>query len=337
MSDTNITTPLVQPSQNDLNGGVTNDGKRALEKYVRELFKAVSAISYFVSGNALPTTAANLVLIVPAGSAYISGYYVTWAATNVTLPASSTSHIFVKLIFSASLVSNVQIENNTSGTHPADAIKYGTVVTSGSAITSSTDQRLLDGNQRIRRAVISTTGTTSWIGPANVTRIRIRQWGSGGGGGGGGGGDGSFSGGYGSDGNAGGYCEAVLIVTPGQTVTVTNGAGGSGGSGGAFNAGSGSAGSDGTDGGSSSIVATGINFSIGGGRCGYGGAGAPAGGPSQPDQYFRNEPGGATASAGTADILIRGGGRGPGQRGAGSSSAGLPGSAGQNAVTIIEY
>lgn len=331
MSDTNITTPLVQPSQNDLNGGVTNDGKRALEKYVRELFKAMNAISYFVSGNALPTSAANLVLIVPAGSAYISGYYVTWASTNVTLPASQTSHIFVKLIFSSSLVSNVQIEDNTSGTHPADAIKYGTVVTNGSAITSSTDQRLLDGNQRIRRAVISATGSTSWIVPANVTRIRIRQWGAGGGGGGGGGGDGSFSGGSGAVGGRGGYVEALVTVTPGATVTVVNGSGGTGGSGGGASA----SGSPGTAAGNSTLSGTGFSFTAGGGGRGEGGAGGSGATGSNGAWIYQDSS--ATASSGTADALIRGGGMGPGPGGAGSTGTGTAGTAGQNAVTIIDY
>lgn len=339
MSNTNATTPLVQPSQNDLGGGASGDGKKALEKYVRELFKAVNGISFFTSGNALPTSAANLVLIVPAGSAYISGYYVTWAQTNVTLPSSSTSHLFVKLIFSSGLVSNVQFEDNTSGTHPADSIKYGTVVTSGSAITSSTDQRLLDGNQRIRRAVISATGSTSWIVPANVTKIRVRQWGAGGGGGGGGGGEGSFGGGNGVAGNPGGYVEAVVSVTPGATVTVVNGTGGSGGSGGSFNVSGGGNGSAGSDGGTSTLSGTGFSFTANGGPGGPAGTGATAGGPAGTDAIYSPNPGTATQTTGTADVLSHGGGRAFGTRGVGGgpSGNGTAGSSGQSAVTVIDY
>lgn len=339
MSNTNATTPLIQPSQNDVNGGTSGDGKKALEKYVRELFKALNGISYQISGNALPTSAANLVLIVPAGSAYISGYYVTWAQTNVTLPSSSTSHIFVKLVSSGGLASNVQIEDNTSGTYPADAIKLGTVVTSGSAITASTDQRLLEGNQRIRRAVISATGSTSWIVPANVTKIRIRQWGAGGGGGGGGGGEGSFGGGNGVAGNRGGYVEAVLSVTPGATVTVVNGPGGSGGSGGAFNVSGGGNGSAGSDGGTSTLSGTGFSFTANGGPGGAAGTGATAGGPAGTDAIYSQNPGTATQTTGTADVLSHGGGRSFGARGVGGgpSGNGTAGSAGQSAVTVIDY
>ncbi len=340
MSNTNTTTPLIQPSQNDVNGGVANDGKRALEKYVRELFKAVNGISYFLPGfNALPTSAANLVLIVPAGEAYISGYYVKWGQTSVTLPSSSTSHIFVKLIFSGGLASNVQIEDNTSGTHPADAIKYGTVVTSGSAITASTDQRLLDGNQRLRRAVISATGSTAWIVPANVTKVRGRLWGAGGGGGGGGGGEGSFGGGSGAAGERGGYVEAVLTVTPGATVTVVIGAGGALGAGGAFNVAGGADGTAGSAGGTSSLSGTGFSFTANGGAGGAKGLGAPSGGPTGADARYSPNPGTATQSSGTADVLSHGGGRSGGSGGAGGSSAGngVAGTAGQDAVAVLDY
>lgn len=321
MSNTNATTPLIQPSQNDVNGGVSGDGKKALEKYVRELFKAVNAISYQITGDALPTSAANLVLIVPAGSAYISGYYVTWAATNVTLPASSTSHIFVKLISASGLATNVQIEDNTTGTYPADAIKLGTVVTIGTAITASTDQRLLDGNQRIRRVVISATGLTNWIVPANVTRIRVRMWA--GGGGGGGGGDG---GGFGVSGYRGGYVEATLTVTPGATIAVTNGAGGAGGAGGSAG-GDGTAGSDAAH---STLVGPGFNFSANAGPGGAPGIGSSSGGGN--GLWFYHH-GTAQAAAGTADVLMHGGGMAPGIGG----NAGVAGTAGQNGVTIIEF
>ncbi len=324
MSNTNATTPLIQPSQNDVNGGVTNDGKRALEKYVRELFKAVNGISYFISGNALPTSAADRNLIVPAGSAYIAGYYVAWAQTNVTLPASSTSHIFVKIISASGLATNVQIEDNTSGTYPADAIKLGTVVTSGSAITSSTDQRLLDGNQRIRRAVISAAGVTSWIVPANVTRARFRLWGAGGGGGGGAG-DGA---GYGQDGARGGYVEAMVSLTPGATVTVTIGAGGLGGSPGT----AGNDGSDGQAGAASSIVGTGFSFTANGG--GFGLKGLTTG----PRFLMPASRGTATQSVGTADVLNHGDGMANGVGGPGAvSSPGTAGTSGSNAVCVIDY
>ena len=339
MGNTNTTTPLIHPSQNDVNGGVANDGKRLLEKYIREWHKALSVIGYVISGGVLPSSGASLVCAVPSGVAMISGYYVTWAATNVTLPASQTSHLFVKLTFSGVNASGVQIEDNTTGTHPADSVKLGTVTTSAGAITASVDQRLLDGNQRIRRVVISATGSTSWIVPANVTKIRIRQWGAGGGGGGGGGGEGSFGGGNGAAGNRGGYVEAVLSVTPGATVTVVNGSGGAGGSGGAFNVAGGGNGGAGSDGGTSTLSGTGFSFTANGGGGGGGGTGATAGGPAGTDAVYSPNPGTATQTTGTADVLSHGGGCSFGPRGAGGGPTGngTAGTAGQNAVCVIDY
>lgn len=345
MGTTNVTTPLVQPSGSDINGGNTGDGKTGLEKYVRKLFQiAGHGISYVISGGQLPNTQANLTQVVPAGEAYISGYYITWVATNVTLPASNTSHIFVKLTFSGSIVSGVQIEDNTTGTHPSDAVKLGTSTTSGTAITSSVDQRLL-GNPRFRRTVISATGLTNWIVPANITQARIRQFGAGGGGGGGGGGTGGgFVGGNGAWGHYGGYVEAVVSVTPGATIAVTNGAGGTGGSGGAgdpSSPGTANAGGAGGAGGTSTVVGTGFSFTASGGQGGNPGQGADgtASTNGAAGAWVFGGMGGASASVGTADVLNGGAGMSPGSGGAGggAGSSGVAGTVGKNAITIIEY
>ncbi len=336
MGNTNATTPLVHPSQNDINGGTTNDGKRLLEKYIREWHKALSGISYVISGGVLPGSAANRDLIIPAGVAFISGYYVTWAQTTIAnLTASNTSHIFVKLTFGSGLVTGVQFEDNTTGTHPADSTKLGTVTTSGSAITSSVDQRLLDGSQRLRRAVISATGTTNWIVPANVTRLRIRQWGAGGGGGGGGGGDGgSNAGSAATNGQPGAYVESLVMVTPGETITVINGTGGSGGPGGGGNA----DGQNGNAGGSSSIAGSAFSFAAAGGDGGLKGLGYPPGGPAPAANYKSNpNVAQATQSSGTADALVHGGGRAGGRGTDGAITTAAAGAAGQHALTIIEY
>lgn len=334
MGSTNVATPFVWPSQNDINGGVSGDGKHMLEKYARELWGDLNGISYVVSGGALPASAANLVLIVPAGVAIISGLLVKWAQTNVTLPASNTSHIFVKLTFSASLSTGIQIEDNTTGTHPADSIKLGTATTSGAAITSTVDQRLLDGNQRIRRVVITATGTTNWIVPANVTKARLRQWGPGGGGGGGGGGDGIAAGGAGAAGNHGGYWEAVITVTPGSTLTIVNGVGGSPGSAGIFNGNGG----DGGSGGDSTVSGPGFSFKATGGPGGPGGI-TGSGSGTQRHWNFQHAEGLVVSGALTLDMAIDGGGRGPGIAGAGGSvsGSGFVGGAGESGRTIIEY
>lgn len=336
MGNTNATTPLVHPSQSDVNGGVANDGKRLLEKYIREWHKALSGISYVISGGVLPSSAANRDLIIPAGVAFIAGYYVTWASTTiVNLTASTTNHIFVKLTFASGLVSGVQMEDNTTGTHPADSVKLGTVTTSAGAIISSVDQRLLDGAQRIRRAVISATGTTNWVVPANVTRLRIRQWGAGGGGGGGGGGDGGSNGGSAAtNGQSGAYVESQVAVTPGEALTVINGTGGSGGPGGGGNA----DGQNGNAGGSSSIAGSAFSFAAAGGDGGLKGLGYPPGGPAPAPNYKPNpNVAQATQTTGTADVLLHGGGRAGGRGTDGAIGSAAAGATGQHGLTIIDY
>ncbi len=74
--------------------------------------------------------------------------------------------------------------------------------------------------------VANVPGTNTFTVPANVTTVKVRQWGAGGGGGGS---YGAASGGGG--GGAGAYAEGVYAVTPGQQITATVGAGGAGGNG----------------------------------------------------------------------------------------------------------
>lgn len=72
--------------------------------------------------------------------------------------------------------------------------------------------------------VYSSAGTTTFNVPAGVTRIGVKMWG--GGGGGASGRSGSTS--IGGDGGDGGYAEAILTVTPSESLTIQVGAGGAG-------------------------------------------------------------------------------------------------------------
>lgn len=252
MGTTNVTNPLVQPSQNDLGGGVSGDGNTGLEKYmVKMLLAAGIGESYILSGGLLASSAANLISIVPSGVSFISGYYVTWPQTNVTLPSSSTSHLFVALTFASGLVTGVQIIDNTSGTPPSDSVKLGTQTTSGSAITAAVDQRLLARNRKLPSSV-RVTATGSWRCPEGVTAVLAHLRGAGAGGGGGGGGrsvggvENGESGDVGSHGLPGEDVWRMLTVTPGTSYTLTIGTGGSGGGGGAADN-NGSNGNDGAD------------------------------------------------------------------------------------------
>lgn len=324
--------PLIHPSQNDVNGGITGSGKIVLEKYLRELFRAGERVNYVISGGQLPTSGGSLTIIVPGGVAYIDGYYVVWQATNVTLPGSSTSKIYVRVIFSGDLASGIQIEDRVDATVPQNSLCLGTVTTSGSAVTAGTDLRVLDGGTKFRSIKFSGTGSPdTWTVPPSVTKIRIRQWGAGGGGGSGGGGSGSANGGDGSNGGHGGYIEAIVNVTPGDIITMSHGVGGSGGSG------SSSAGNNGSAGGNSSVSGTGFSFTNPGGPGGRRG-GAAAGAVPGPTGVYQPDWNIPSASVGTLDVAQSGlgaqGGKGSDGTLSGSSTAAL---AGRNAFTIIDY
>lgn len=145
MASTAITGELIWPSQNDLYGsgvsGAAGDGKKFLEVQMSKLWPQLAGRNALLTTNCLPASDADLTMPIGAGSAIIDGFYVQWPATNITFPASNTSHVFVKLVRGGGLVTGAEIEDNTSGTQPASSVKLGTVVTSGSAVTSTTMDR----------------------------------------------------------------------------------------------------------------------------------------------------------------------------------------------------
>lgn len=192
-----------------------------------------------------------------------------------------------------------------------------------------------------RTVTIGTSGL--WQPPEGVQWIRVRAVG---GGGGGGGGDTGYSGG---GGGAGGYAEALLVVSPGQSVPVTVGGPGAGGA----------PGQSGSQGGTTSF---GDQVSAGGGMGGgsanpvsHGGAPGEglagvllqAGGYGADGVIFPGStyiPGGGGGSS-----IFGGGGRGAdpgglpaigraaGSGGGGGYGAGSAGGQGAGGLIIIEY
>ena len=317
MGSTAVTNDRIWPSQNDVNGGVSGEGKTWLELAHRLMNLSIKNENSLISGGAL-VTSATLVEPVPSGEAYIDGRYVSWPATNVTLPASSTSHLFVKVVKSAGLVTGVEIEDNTSGTPPADSVKLGTATTSGSAITSVTDQRLLSRNKILPR-LSRTIASDTWRCPEGITEALVHVRGAGGGGGGGGGGknvgasDAGEPGDTGLPGLPGEDVWRIVTVTPGTNYTRTVGTGGAGGSGGA-NGSPGANGANGSDGGASTFGAL---ASAAGGRRGIGGRG---GAVSSATFTFPSAVGLSTTNGdGEGQPGLGGGGGNGGSGGAGSS------------------
>jgi hypothetical protein len=330
MGSTAITGELIWPSQNDLYGanvgGAAGDG---IMHYERQYRKAVGSVAgrnnYVISGGALPATDPDLTIQIPTGKAIIEGHYCEWPATDITLPASNTSHIFVKLVFSGTLITGLEIEDNTSDAPPASSTKLGTATTSGSAVTSTTDTRIL-GPGAVR--VLTSGSTYTW--PAGVHRIYVEVFGASGGGGGGGeagSSGGPSDGSHGSAGGAGG-------TTAFGALTANGGSAGPAGSGGfaEYSGQSAMSGADGTaSGGDVNTTGGGRPGGSGGygggaGTGGTGGRGGDGGRGGYASGYLSGTPGGTTSySIGAAGTSGAGGTGGAGSDGA----AGNAGKAGE--------
>lgn len=332
---TAVTGELVYPSQNDLYGsgvgGSAGDGKKLLETQWRKIAGPLNGQNnYTLTGGTLPATDPDLTMPVAAGTAVLEGHFVQWPATNVTLPASNTSHLFVKLVYGGGLVTGLEIEDNTSDSPPASSTKLGTATTSGSAVTATTDARILGPGAQ----VVLTSGT-SYPVPAGIYRLKVRVFGaSGGGGGGGEGGDGSGS----PDGAAGTNGGNSGSTTFGA-LTANGGGGGVAGQGGlAAKAAPGVSGKSGTPGTASGGKVNltgrgpaggpgGTGGNDGGGTAGPGGNGGDGAQGGYAEDWIAVTPGstitysiGAAGTAGTA---------GSGASNGGVGEAGLVGQAGR--------
>lgn len=180
-------TAHVFPSANDLFGpGSAGDGRNSYEKNLADRWLAFLFSQNCVISGGLLVTSGTLTMAVPTGKAYLAGRFVEWQATNVTFPASNTSHVWVRVLRDGSTnASSVVIEHNTTGTDPsaADSTKLGTVTTSGSAITGVTDVRsfaFINQARIIKPSVgtpelIDSGVTTAKIADANVTQGKLAK------------------------------------------------------------------------------------------------------------------------------------------------------------------
>ena len=337
MGSTAITGELIWPSQNDLYGanvgGAVGDGVMHYERQRRKALGSVAGRNnYVISGGALPSSDADLTIAIPAGAAIIEGHYCEWPATAITLPASNTSHIFVKLVFSGTLITGLEIEDNTSATPPAASTKLGTATTSGSAVTGTTDARILGPG-----FLAMLTSGTSYTVPAGIYRLRARLFGASGGGGGGGeaAGSGPTNGDSGTAGGNGGS-------TTFGALTANGGNGGGGGGGGQTGGESGSNGAQGAHGTASGAAAalTGKGMpgsgpgsgGVGTGGLGSGGPGGRSGDGGYVEEWLSVTPGGtityAIGAAGTA---------GTGGNGADNGAVGSPGVVGLAGRIILDF
>lgn len=144
-ADYNAANEDIWPSQNDI-AQTAGNGKKLLENQWQDVLAAVTDQGNLVySGCVLPASSVNLNISVPACQALISGRFVDIpGSTSLTATASLTNSVFLKVSRDgSSLATGAVFEVNTTGTAPADSVAIGTLVASGSAITSTTDRRRL--------------------------------------------------------------------------------------------------------------------------------------------------------------------------------------------------
>lgn len=338
MGSTAITGELIWPSQNDIYGsgvgGAVGDGVKHLETQWRNLQGSVARRNnYVISGGTLPATDVDLVIAIAAGDAVIQGHYCSWPATNITLPNNNTSYIFIKLVFSATLITGLEIEDNTSGVPPASSLQLGTAVTAAGATTGTTDTRIL-GPTFLQ---VLSSGT-SYSVPAGVYRIKVRVYGASGGGGGGGEGGDSAGPANGANGGAGGNAGSTTF----GALTAAGGGGGSLAQGGI---GTGSLGVSGVSGDSGTASGGVVNFTGGGLVGGRGGAGgAPNGSAGAGGNGGNGSPGGycegwLTVSPGDTIAYTIGAAGTAGAASADTTAGaqGAAGTAGQAGRIVLEY
>ena len=109
------------------------------------------------------TAGSGLAVNVTSGKIRLKGLYLNNTATeSVTVTASNTNHIYVKLARDSNQeAESWTFEANTTGNAPADSFKIATCVASGSAVTS-VDQTFLDTKRE--PAYVPTGAIIMWSG-----------------------------------------------------------------------------------------------------------------------------------------------------------------------------
>ena len=109
------------------------------------------------------TAGSGLAVNITSGKIRLKGLYLNNTATeSVTVTASNTNHIYVKLARDSNQeAESWTFEANTTGNAPADSFKIATCVASGSAVTS-VDQTFLDTKRE--PAYVPTGAILMWHG-----------------------------------------------------------------------------------------------------------------------------------------------------------------------------
>src|SRR6267142_2847808 len=112
MADFTWSTALVFATENDLNGGVaTGKGNVFTEDNFTPFVRVLQGnLGYISSG--FTVTSSGLTATITGGYAAISGYLINATASlgSITLTASATNYIFLKLLFTSGKASSCAVE-----------------------------------------------------------------------------------------------------------------------------------------------------------------------------------------------------------------------------------
>jgi hypothetical protein len=155
---------LIWPTENDVNGGTTYDGRAITEVGWQNLFwigKTTGAggtrqgmnqfgLNYVRDGLTY-SSASGLDATFTAGECVISGYYCDLDSGIVTLPASSTSYVFMQLTTSGGKVTGAALYDQLSSvtTVPPLSVLLAEVVTGTATVSSTNDMRGFSPNHKL--------------------------------------------------------------------------------------------------------------------------------------------------------------------------------------------
>ena len=155
---------LAWPTENDVDGGTTYDGQAITELSWQKLFwigktdgsgtirqgETHWGLNYVRDGLDYASAAA-LVATFNSGDCCINGYYLDVDSKTVTLPASSTSYVFLQLTTSGGKVTGASLYDQLSSvtTVPTLSVLLAEVVTGTATVTSTSDMRAVSPHSKV--------------------------------------------------------------------------------------------------------------------------------------------------------------------------------------------
>lgn len=163
----NLENYLAWPTENDHYGaGIVGDGRIITELHMTPLLAGLAGRNVVLSGFALPTNTSGTPDPITAGTAVVSGVYISGAGAypiTVSYTVSSTNWVWLVLVRDSNgrvLRPEITVTaGSAKPTDPADSVLLGSVTVNGSGVvTSATDSR---DSGRILRGAFRVAGDSS--------------------------------------------------------------------------------------------------------------------------------------------------------------------------------